>query len=290
MAHESSIPPVCPLHGPIAWPAFAPGTVWIVGAGPGDAGLLTLYAHYALGKADVVVYDALVSHSVLSLARPGAKRIYAGKRGGRPSARQRDISRKLVELAKRGLRVLRLKGGDPLVFGRGGEEALALVGAGIPFRIVPGISAGIGGLAYSGIPLTHRDTNHVVTFVTGHTAQGERAEDLDWQAIARASPVIVIYMGLKHLGGMAQSLINAGRSADEPVAVVSHATLPDQRVLETTLREVSDAAQAMDTPAIIVVGPVVRMRAGLDWLGALCEGRLLDADPLGRFVRLAAAS
>jgi uroporphyrin-III C-methyltransferase len=264
--------------------------VWIVGAGPGDPGLLTLYAHHALGEADVVVYDALVSDAVLSLARPGAKKVYAGKRGGRPSAKQRDISRKLIEFAKRGLRVLRLKGGDPLVFGRGGEEALALVGAGIPFRIVPGISAGIGGLAYAGIPLTHRDTNHAVTFVTGHTAQGELAEDLDWQAIAHASPVIVIYMGLKHLGGIAQALIAAGRSPDEPVAVVSNATLPDQRVLDTTLAEVSTAAQRMEPPAIIVVGAVVRLRAGLDWLGALCEGRLLDADPLGRFVRLAAAS
>lgn len=237
-----------------------------------------------------MVYDALVSEPILLLASPKAKKVYAGKRGGRPSAQQRDISRKLVEFAKRGWRVLRLKGGDPLVFGRGGEEALALVGAGVPFRIVPGVTAGIGGLAYAGIPLTHRDTNHAVTFVTGHTAQGELAERLDWQAIAHASPVIVIYMGLKHLGGMAQALISAGRSPSEPVAIVSNATLPNQQVIESTLARAASAAQGMATPAVVVVGSVVRLRAGLDWLGALCEGRLLDADPLGRFARLAAVS
>lgn len=272
------------------WPEFAPGTVWIVGAGPGDPGLLTLYAQFALRTADAIVYDALVSEAVLKLANPRAKKVYAGKRGGRPSAKQRDISRKLVELARRRLRVLRLKGGDPFIFGRGGEEALALVAAGIPFRVVPGISAGVGGLAYAGIPLTHRDSNHAVMLVTGYTASGELAPNLDWHAIARAAPVIVVYMGLKHIGTIARALIAAGRASDEPVAVVSHATLPSQRVLESTLGAVANAAQRMETPAVVVIGPVVRFRAGLDWLGALCSGRVLDADPLGRFVALAAAS
>jgi uroporphyrin-III C-methyltransferase len=261
-----------------------------VGAGPGDPGLLTLYAQFALRTADVVVYDALVSEPVLALAQPRAKKIFAGKRGGRPSAKQHDISRKLVELARRGLRVLRLKGGDPFIFGRGGEEALALVAAGIPFRVVPGISAGVGGLAYAGIPLTHRDSNHAVLLVTGYTAGGELARDLDWHAIAKAAPAIVVYMGLKHLGAVTDALIAAGRSPDEPVAVVSHATLPTQRVLESTLGAVTKAARGMNTPAVVVIGPVVRFRAGLDWLGALCSGRVLDADPLGRFIALAAAS
>jgi uroporphyrin-III C-methyltransferase len=274
----------------IEWPRFEPGTIWIAGAGPGDPGLLTLYAHHALTLADAVVYDALVSAPILALARPGATLIHAGKRGGRPSAKQRDISRKLVELAQRGLRVLRLKGGDPFVFGRGGEEALALVAAGVKFRVVPGLSAALGGLAHAGIPLTHRDTNHAVTLVTGHTSSDKRAPVVDWEAISRASPVIVVYMGLKHLGRVAAALIKAGRSATEPVAVVSHATLPSQKVLETTLAEAAQAARGMETPALVVVGPVVRLRAGLDWLGALCDGRVLEADPLGRFIRFAEAS
>jgi uroporphyrin-III C-methyltransferase len=264
--------------------------VWIVGAGPGDPGLLTLYAHHALTLADAVVYDALVSARVLALARPGAILIHAGKRGGRPSAKQRDISRTLVELARRDLRVLRLKGGDPYVFGRGGEEALALVAAGVRFRVVPGLTAALGGLAHAGIPLTHRDTNHAVTLVTGHTASDKRAPAVDWEAISRASPVIVVYMGLKHLSPVASALMKAGRSATEPVALVSQATLPTQKVVETTLADAAHAAQGMETPAIVVIGPVVRLRAGLDWLGALCDGRVLEADPLGRFVRFAAAS
>src|SRR3990167_4081315 len=174
-------------------PGFEPGWVWLVGAGPGDPGLLTLHALNALRQADVVVYDALVDETVLQFVRPGAQLEYSGKRGGKPSPKQRDISAKLVELARKGHRVLRLKGGDPFVFGRGGEEALALVDAGIPFRIVPGVTAGIGGLAYAGIPVTHRDTNQAVTFVTGRDSKG-RAPDLDWAAIAKGSPAIVIYM------------------------------------------------------------------------------------------------
>ena len=153
-------------------PAFAPGSVWLAGAGPGDPGLLSLLALHGLRQADVVVYDALVDERILALARPRHCAEYAGKRGGKPSAKQRDISLRLIELAREGKRVLRLKGGDPFVFGRGGEEALALVAARIPFRIVPGISAGIGGLAYAGIPVTHRDVNSAVTFVTGHDASG----------------------------------------------------------------------------------------------------------------------
>ncbi len=155
--------------------AFLPGTVWLVGAGPGDPGLLTLHAARAIAEADVIVYDALVNDSILSMARSDVELRFAGKRGGKPSPKQRDISLTLVEYARAGKKVLRLKGGDPFVFGRGGEEALTLVEHGIAFRIVPGISAGIGGLAYAGIPVTHRDINHNVTFLTGHDASGRRA-------------------------------------------------------------------------------------------------------------------
>lgn len=264
-----------------AVPEFEPGWVWLVGAGPGDPGLLTLHALNALARADVVVYDALVDESVLQFANPLAKLEYSGKRGGKPSPKQRDISARLVELARQGKRVLRLKGGDPFVFGRGGEEALALVDAGIPFRIVPGVTAGIGGLGYAGIPVTHRDTNHAVTFVTGHMAGGAVPENLDWPSIAKGSPVIVLYMALSHLDRIADLLIANGRRADEPVALVRNATLKDQQVLETTLGSASAdvAAANFAAPAIIVIGEVVRLRSGLDWLGAL-EGRILKRDPL----------
>jgi uroporphyrin-III C-methyltransferase len=230
----------------------------------------------------------LVDPRILKFAEPGARLDYAGKRGGKPGPQQRDISEHLVALAKAGHRVLRLKGGDPFVFGRGGEEALALAGAGIPFRVIPGITAAIGGLAYAGIPVTHRDTNSVVTFVTGHMAQGDGPPALDWPAIAKGSPVIVIYMGLKNLAPLAATLIGAGRAPDEPAAIVSRASRPDQRVVETTIAQMaSDAAKAgAETPALLVIGPVVHLRAGLDWLGALLEGRLLEADPLGRFAKI----
>ncbi|HRK72310.1 MAG TPA: uroporphyrinogen-III C-methyltransferase [Micropepsaceae bacterium] len=263
-------------------PQFLPGWVWLAGAGPGDPGLLTIHALNALEQADVIVHDALVSGDVLALARHGARLIDAGKRGGKPSARQRDISMRLVELARQGHRVLRLKGGDPFTFGRGGEEGLTLAGAGIPFRVIPGVTSGIGGLAYAGIPATHRDTNHAVTFVTGHMAGGSMPDNVNWRAIAEGSPTIVLYMAMKHLDRIAAALLAAGRAGDEPVALISRATTKDQRVLETTLaRAAVDAAHhGIEAPALIVIGQTVRLRAGLDWLGAL-SGRILDADPLG---------
>ena len=262
-------------------PDLAPGSVWLVGAGPGEPGLLSLLALHALRQADAVVYDALVDPRILELARAEAELDYAGKRGGKPSPQQPDITLKLIRLARAGKRVLRLKGGDPFVFGRGGEEALALAGAGIPFRIVPGITAGIGGLAYAGIPTTHRDTNSAVAFVTGHASDGEVPDGLDWQALARV-PVLVLYMGLKHLDAIAHRLIDAGRAGDEAVAIVVKATTAEQRVLETTLAQAAADAKAarLEPPALIAIGPVVKLRAGLDWLGAL-EGRALDPDPLG---------
>jgi uroporphyrin-III C-methyltransferase len=267
---------------PLDLPEFAPGSVWLVGAGPGDPGLLTLLAAHALAEADAVVYDALVDPRILALARPAARLSFAGKRGGKPSPRQPDISAKLVRLARQGRRVLRLKGGDPFVFGRGGEEALALVAAGVPFRVVPGVTAGIGGLAYAGIPATHRAVNAAVTLVTGHSTEGDVPDGLDWTALARGAPVLVLYMALKHLADIAARLRAGGRGADEPVAVIAHATTPRQQVVETTLGAcVADVARAgIEPPAVIVVGGVVRLRAALDWQGA-AAGRVLEPDPLG---------
>ncbi|MBZ7922029.1 uroporphyrinogen-III C-methyltransferase [Ensifer adhaerens] len=261
-------------------PALEKGSVWLVGAGPGDPGLLTLHAANALRQADVIVHDALVNEDCLKLARPGAVLEFAGKRGGKPSPKQRDISLRLVELARAGNRVLRLKGGDPFVFGRGGEEALTLVEHQIPFRIVPGITAGIGGLAYAGIPVTHREVNHAVTFLTGHDSSGLVPDRINWQGIASGSPVIVMYMAMKHIGAITANLIAGGRSPDEPVAFVCNAATPEQAVLETTLSraEADVEAAGLEPPAIVVVGEVVRLRAALDWIGAL-DGRKLAADP-----------
>lgn len=265
------------------WPVMEPGWVWLCGAGPGDPGLLTLHALNALRQADVVIFDALVQEAILDWA-PQAEHIYAGKRGGKPSAKQRDISLRLVDLARAGKRVLRLKGGDPFVFGRGGEEAQTLVQHGIRVRIIPGISAGIGGLAYAGIPVTHRDVNQSVTFVTGHDQSGNTPGSLDWTSISKGSQVIVIYMGMKHIAQIAGHLIAAGRSRSEPCAVVTTATTPDQRVLETTLGTIVDdiAASGMEPPAIICVGASVLMRQVLDWQGMMAGDAPRNLDPLGR--------
>ncbi|ANK86131.1 MULTISPECIES: uroporphyrinogen-III C-methyltransferase [unclassified Rhizobium] len=261
-------------------PALEPGSVWLVGAGPGDPGLLTLLAVRGLAEADVIVHDALVNEDCLRLAHPGAELEYAGKRGGKPSAKQRDISLRLVELARAGKRVLRLKGGDPFVFGRGGEEALTLVEHNIPFRIVPGITAGIGGLAYAGIPVTHREINHAVTFLTGHDSSGIVPDRINWEAIGKGSPVIVMYMAMKHIAQISANLIAAGRSPSEPVAFVCNAATGAQQVLETTLGQATEAvaASGLEPPAVVVVGEVVRLRVSLDWLGALA-GRRLQPDP-----------
>lgn len=263
-------------------PVFEPGWVWLAGAGPGDPGLLTLHALNGLRQADVVVFDALVDQSILAWVKPGAVTDYAGKRGGKPSPKQRDITLKLIDYAREGKRVLRLKGGDPFVFGRGGEEALGLVEAGVPFRIIPGITAGIGGLAYAGIPATHRDCNQAVTFLTGHDQTGLTPDAINWDGIAKGSPVIVMYMAMKHLDVIAGKLIAGGRSVDEPVGIVCNASLGGQDVLETTLGRCAEEAKAagIEPPAVVCVGEVVRLRKGLDWLGAL-SGKVLDSDPLG---------
>ena len=250
-----------------AFPAFEPGWVWLVGAGPGAPGLMSLLCYHAMQHCDAVVYDALVNPDILRWVRAGAEVEYAGKRGGKPSPLQRDISERLIELARSGKRVLRLKGGDPFMFGRGGEECQHLAKAGIAFRIVPGITSGVGGLAYAGLPATHRDTNHSVIFLTGHDASGKMPPNVDWSAVARASPVIVMYMAVKHLSEIARALRNGGRAVDDPVTIVSNATMREQTVLETTLGDV-DAflkAHAPVTPAIVVVGRISEWRPVLDW-------------------------
>ena len=266
------------------WPRLQKGWVWLCGAGPGDPGLLTLHALNGLKQADVIVYDALVQSEILDWANPKAKLIFAGKRGGKPSPKQRDISFQLIELARNGNKVLRLKGGDPFVFGRGGEEAQTLIQNEIPIRIIPGISAGIGGLAYAGIPVTHRDINQSVTFVTGHDQNGETPQTLNWTAISQGSQVLVIYMGMKHAKKIASELIKAGRSPNEPVAVVTNATTMTQNVLETTLLNLNDdiVSSKVKPPAIICVGKAVLMRQVLNWQDMLNGGLPKNIDPLGR--------
>jgi uroporphyrin-III C-methyltransferase len=262
-------------------PRLQPGWVWLAGAGPGDPGLAALHTLLAIADADVIFVDALVNRALLKLARPDAELVDSGKRGGKVSPSQETISGRLILAARRGKRVLRLKGGDPFVFGRGGEEALTLVRAGIPFRIVPGVTAGIGGLAYAGIPVTHRDVNQAVTFVTGSGVDG-RAPDLDWEAIAKGSPTIVLFMARKHAGEITAKLIAAGRDPNEPAAIVSNASLDDQTTTITTLRALGESAAAAEAPAILVIGENVRLAAGLDWLAAANHGRVLDPDPLAR--------
>ncbi len=239
-------------------PSFDQGSVWLVGAGPGDPGLLTLHAAHALSEADIVLHDALVSTEILAMA-PRAVLEPAGKRAGGDRTPQLRINQRMVQLARQGLRVVRLKGGDPLVFGRGGEEALALVAAGIPFRIVPGISAGIGGTASAGIPITHRGLARSVAFATGHDSSGTLA-DTDWAALAHGSEVVVLYMAQRQIGAIAERLMAAGRDADEAVALIADATTARQTVTVTTLRDAGRDAAVSASPLLIVIGPVVALR------------------------------
>jgi uroporphyrin-III C-methyltransferase len=241
-------------------PDFSPGSVWLVGAGPGDPGLLSLYALHALNTADVVLHDALVPSDILALA--ATPRLHSvGKRAGGARTHQLRINQKLIALARQGQRVVRLKGGDPLIFGRGAEEALALAAAGVPFRIVPGISAGIGGAAGAGIPLTHRTLARSVVFATGHDVRGELPDDLDFAALARTD-VLVFYMALRQAGAIAARLLSAGRAPDEAMAFVSDATTPHQRVTPATVGTAGEVAAQLDhhAPTLVIVGPVLALR------------------------------
>jgi len=242
------------------YPTLARGEVWLVGAGPGDPGLLTLDALAGLLQADVIVHDALVDARVLRLAGKNAVLEFAGKRGGKPSASQDDISERLVTLARSGLRVVRLKGGDPFVFGRGGEEVLALVAAKVPFRVVPGITSGLGGLAAAGIPATLRGVNQAIILATAHNP--EEKDATDWAALARTGQPIVLYMAMRTLEAIVAALINGGLAADTPAAIVASASLPEQRVVDSTLGKLVDDARNSNVgaPAIVVIGAIVRHR------------------------------
>jgi uroporphyrin-III C-methyltransferase len=257
-------------------PDFSPGSVWLVGAGPGDPGLLSLYALHALNTADVVLHDALVSPDILALA--ATPRLHSvGKRAGGARTHQLRINQNLIALARAGERVVRLKGGDPLIFGRGGEEALALAAAGVPFRIVPGISAGIGGTASAGIPLTHRTLARSVAFATGHNAQGKLPDDLDLAALARTD-VVVFYMALRQADVIATRLIAAGRAPDTAIAFVSDATTRRQRVTLATLATAGAVAERLDrhAPTLIVVGPVLALR---DMIVPMQQSTPMTLDP-----------
>ncbi|MDR3538953.1 MAG: uroporphyrinogen-III C-methyltransferase [Acetobacteraceae bacterium] len=242
-------------------PTFDPGSVWLVGAGPGDPGLLTLHALHALTTADVVLHDALVAPEILSLVET-PHLVSVGKRAGGTRTPQLRINQRLVALARAGNRVVRLKGGDPLIFGRGGEEAVALAAAGIPFRIVPGISAGVGGTASASIPLTHRTLARSVVFATGHDSSGALPNSLDLAALARGGDVLVFYMASRQIGAIATRLIAAGRTPDEAIAFVTDATTERQLVRLATLATAQ--AAAAEIPArgatLIVIGPVLAVR------------------------------
>ncbi len=248
-------------------PVMRPGHVWLAGAGPGDRGHLTLHALCGLIQADVIVYDALVDPGVLELAAPGAVREFAGKRGGRPSIHQADITARLVALARQDKRVLRLKGGDPYVFGRGAEEVLALVQAGIPFRVIPGLTSGLSGLAAAGIPATVRGVNQAIVLATGHSAEGEpdAIASLDWEALARLGQPIVLYMAVRTLGEITRRLIEGGLPVATPAAAISQAASEAQQVRTATLGTLAALlrAEPLPTPAIIVIGEIVAVRETL---------------------------
>ena len=246
----------------------AKGSVVLVGAGPGDPGLLTLNALRALQEADVILHDRLVSDAVLALARRDAERISVGKAAGAHSVPQSRIHELLVEHAMAGRRVVRLKGGDPFVFGRGGEELEVLARHGIPFEVVPGITAAIGCAAYAGIPLTHRDHAQSVRFVTAHC--GESADTLDWASLAQPRQTVALYMGVAAVGRIAGQLLAHGRAATTPVAIVENGSRPDQRVTLTTLAALDDVARRADiqSPALLIVGEVAALAAQLHWFGS----------------------
>jgi len=242
-------------------PILEPGHVWLAGAGPGDPGLLTLDALAGLQQADVIVHDALVDPRVLALAPPQTRLEFAGKRGGKPSATQADISQRLVALARAGHRVLRLKGGDPFVFGRGGEEAMTLAAAGVPFRVIPGITAGLAALAAASIPATLRGVNRAVIFAAGHGAE----EAFDWAPLARSGQPIVFYMVMHDLDRIAAALMAAGLAPHTPAAIIASAATAKERVLISTLEKLFDDArtQAFEPPAIVAIGEIVNFRARL---------------------------
>ncbi|CRH39589.1 Siroheme synthase 1 {ECO:0000255/HAMAP-Rule:MF_01646} [Pantoea ananatis] len=239
------------------------GEIILVGAGPGDSGLLTLRGLQVMQLADVVLYDHLVSDEVLDLVRRDADRICVGKRASAHLLPQDEINQLMVQLAQKGKRVVRLKGGDPFIFGRGGEELQAAQQAGIPFQVVPGVTAAAGATAYAGIPLTHRDYAQSVLFITGHCRPD--GDDIDWPSLARARQTLAIYMGAVKAAHISQQLILHGRAASTPVAVIGRGTRPDQQVLTGTLEHLETLAASAPSPALLVIGEVVNLHGQLAW-------------------------
>lgn len=243
------------------------GKVYLVGGGPGDPKLITLKGAECLERADVVIYDLLISDALLEHCPPHCERIYGGKRPGEQRKRQDEINALMLQKAEEGKTVVRLKGGDPFIFGRGGEEVLTLVEAGIDFEIVPGITSAIAAPAYAGIPLTHRDYASSVAFVTGHSASFAPDSPIGWEQLATAVDTLVVYMGIGHLDQIATQLTKHGRSPDTPVTLVHWGTTPQQKTLEGTLADISEKAKVVDfrNPAVVVVGAVNRLREQLRW-------------------------
>jgi uroporphyrin-III C-methyltransferase len=243
------------------------GKVFLVGAGPGDPGLLTLKGKWCLEASQAVIYDALVDKRLLDLAPPGATLIFAGKREGHHSRPQEEINALLIQSARAGLTVTRLKGGDPFVFGRGGEEALALAEAGIAFEVVPGVSAGVAVPAYAGIPITHRNAAAAVTFVTGHERTGQDLSRIRWDALASTEGTLVFFMGLRTLPEIARKLLDNGRPAETPTAVIQWGTTEHQVTVTGTLADIARRVRqaGLEPPALVVVGEVVALRDRLAW-------------------------
>ncbi len=247
-----------------ALPDFPPGEVWLAGAGPGDPRLLTVLALHAVANADTVVHDALVDPRILEMAREGSERIFAGKRGGRPSPQQAEINAILIDRALAGRRVLRMKGGDPFVFGRGWDEASALTAAGIRFRVIPGITSGLAAAALAGIPATSRDTNHAVILAAGHRAQDGKSA-ADWEALAKLGQPIILYMPMAQLADIAAALMRGGMLPGTPAAIIQGASTVEERVLESSLATLADDArrEGIGAPAIVVIGKIAGLRQGL---------------------------
>jgi uroporphyrinogen III methyltransferase/synthase len=244
------------------------GVVYLVGAGPGDPGLMTARSLELIAAADAVFYDRLIPPGALDGARSEAELVYVGKQPGVPSVPQAEIGERLIEAARAGSSVVRLKGGDPFVFGRGGEEGEALREAGVEFEVVPGVTAGVAATAYAGIPVTHRDDASAVAFVTGHEDPHKEESAIDWEALARFPGTLVFYMGVKRLAQNAASLIAAGRDPEEPAAAIDRGTWPGQRTVAATLGTIAEAVEreAVKAPALIVIGEVAKRREQLEWL------------------------
>jgi uroporphyrinogen III methyltransferase/synthase len=247
------------------------GKVFLTGAGPGDPGLLTLRAREAMRRADVLLYDALASDAIVDLASPACERIYVGKRGGAESVAQDEIEKLMIEKARAGKTVVRLKGGDPFLFGRGGEEAQALHAAGVEFEVIPGVSSALAAPAYAGIPVTHRDHNTVLTIVSGHEDPAKDRSAIDWQRLSDPKATLIFLMAMRNLREIAANLMQNGLPADHPAAVIANGTRPSQETVTGTLATIAGEAEraGLSAPAIVVVGTVVALRSGLTWFERL---------------------